>query len=93
MAGPYSVGATITLEVNLTDPDTGGPVDAPDITCRVKTPGGTVSPVTPVTQFSAGVYRGRYLIAAEGEHWFEFASATLGMQKEGAFVADTNRVV
>jgi hypothetical protein len=93
MPGPFTVGETITLEVNLTDPDTGAAIDASDVVWRVKPPTGATTASTAATRFAAGIYRGRYLIAAEGEHWFEFASATLGMQKEGAFVADTNRVV
>lgn len=93
MPGPFTVGQTITLEVNLTDPDTGLPVDASDVVWRVKPPTGAPTANAAATRFAAGIYRGRYAIAAEGEHWFEFSSATLGMQKEGAFAAEVNRVV
>lgn len=88
----FTVGETITLEVNLTDPDTGAPVDAGDVLWRVKPPGAAPTANAAATNFSPGVYRGRYQIAADGEHWVEFSSATLGMQREGAFVADTNHV-
>jgi hypothetical protein len=93
MPGPFTVGETITLEVNLTDPDTGAAVDAGDVVWRVKPPTGSATANAAATNFAPGVYRGRYLIADEGEHWFEFSSVTLGMQKEGAFVAEVNHVV
>lgn len=92
LPGPYTVGATITLEVTLTDPDTGLPIDANDITCRVQPPGVAVVPVAPVTKFADGVYRARYPMIVAGEHWYEFASASLGMQREGAFAVEASRV-
>lgn len=93
MPGPYTIGGTITLEANLTDPDTGLAVNANDITCRVKPPGSAaVVPVVPVTQFASGKYRARYPMTVEGEHWYEFASATLGMQREDTFMVDASKV-
>lgn len=92
MPGPYTVGGTIKLEVNLTDPDTGLPVDANDITCRVQTPAGNVVAVAPVTKIAAGKYRASYPMAGAGEHWFEFASATLGMQREDTFYVEASKV-
>lgn len=102
MAGPYTVGGTITLEVSLSDPDTGDAMTANDVTCRVKPPGAAaVVPVVPVTLFDGGAvganprparYRARYPMAAEGEHWYEFASVTLGMQREDTFYVEASKV-
>lgn len=93
MAAPFDIGSTVTLEVTLTDPDSGVAVDAADITCRVQQPDGSaVQAVAPVTKFAAGVYRARYPIAMAGDHWFEFASVTLGMQREGVFAARASHV-
>lgn len=101
MATNPTVGDTYTLEIILADPDTGAAVTANDITCRVQPPGAAVVPVAPVTQFDAGAplpnprparYRARFLTTVAGEHWAEFASATLGMQKEGAFYVEASKV-
>lgn len=102
MPGPYTVGGTIKLEILLSDPDTGLPVTANDITCRVQPPGGgAVVPVAPVTLIDAGAgapsprpakYRASYPMALAGEHWFEFASATLAMQREDTFYVEASKV-
>lgn len=92
MPGPYDVGDTVTLEVKLNDPDTKAPVDANDIICHVQPPGGGGVATPTTSQFVSGTYRARYPITAAGEHWFQFASASLGMQREGAFVARPSRV-
>lgn len=93
MPGPYDLGQTITLEVDLADPDTHLPVDAGDLVCHVKPPTSAMAPVTPVTTPGAGKYRARYLTAETGEHWYQFSSVTLGgVLKEGAFVVLPSRV-
>lgn len=101
MPGRYTVGGTIKLEVNLSDPDTGLPVTANDITCRVQPPTGAVVAVAPVTLVDVGAgapsprpakYRASFTMALAGEHWYEFASATLGMQREDTFMVEASKV-
>lgn len=87
----YTVGATVTLECTITDPDTGGPLDANDFVCEVKPPtGDNATPA--VTKFAAGRYRASYPTQVAGEHWYRFESPTLGVAKEAAFTVDATHV-
>lgn len=92
MPGPYTLGATITLEADFTDPDTGLPLDANDITCRVEQPDGTSVPVTPVTRYAAGKYRAKFPSTLPDEHWYRFASVILKTAREAAFVVSPREV-
>lgn len=92
MRGPYTLGATITLEADFTDPDTGLPLDANDVTCRVELPDGTHADVTPVTRHAAGKYRAEFLSSQPDEHWYKFASLTLKAVREAAFVVSPQEV-
>lgn len=87
----YTFGDTVTLEVTMSDPDTGAALDANDIACTVKPPTGAEA--TPaVTKFADGRYRAFFTSTVDGEHWYAFSSATLAMRKEGAFVVDPRHV-
>lgn len=92
MPGPYTLGATITLEADFTDPDTGLPLDANDITCNVQQPDGTEVPIAPVTRHAAGQYRALFTSAIADEHWYRFESVTLKAAREAAFVVSPREV-
>lgn len=88
----YTLRDTIRLEVTLADPDTGTAVDAADIVCTVQPPAGNPAETPAVVQVATGRYRALFASTVAGEHWYAFASQSLGIRKEGAFVVDEDHV-
>ena len=91
MPGPYTLGDTVVLEVFLSDPDTGAPLDAVDVACKVHPPSGSDGNPS-VTKVAAGHYRATYASTVAGEHWYAFSSSTLAMRKESSFVVSPAQV-
>lgn len=55
MAGTYTLRDTIRLELTLTDPDTGDPIDANDIACIIQPPGDEIVAVPGVVRIELGM--------------------------------------
>jgi len=95
----YVIGDLVRVKVTWTDADTGLPVDPTTITCRVKTPGGTVSVYTyalgQLVRKSLGVYQYDVATGALSGWWeyrWEAEGAAVGAE-EGRFHVEGSRVI
>ena len=86
----YDVGDGVRISVTFRDPVGGALVDPASVEFRFKTPDGTETTYTypaDITRTSAGNYHRDVVLAANGAHYYRWASSgTYPSAAEGLFV-------